>query len=90
MWYLRVDLPGLVADLDRRLLLLVGAVHDDLPREAGDFVHFLVEGDVGDEVLVLHRARILGEDREGVRIPLDQDRARLDRAGRRCTLRRAP
>jgi hypothetical protein len=34
--------------------------------------------DVGDEVLVLHRARVLGEDREGVGIPLDQDGALLD------------
>ena len=72
------DLARLVADFDRRLLLLVGAVHDDLPRQAGDLVHFLVEGDVGHEVLVLHRARILGEDREGVGIPLDEDRALLD------------
>src|SRR5688500_18960056 len=32
------QLARLVADLDRRLLLLVGAVHDDLPREAGDLV----------------------------------------------------
>src|SRR4051812_16555038 len=72
-------LAGLVADFHRRLLLLVGAVHDDLPREAGDFVHFLVIRDVGDEVLVLHGARILGQDRERVRIPLDEDRALLDR-----------
>ena len=79
MWYLRDDLARLVADLDRRLLLLVRAVDDDLPRQAGDLVHFFVERDVGDEVLVLHRARVLGEDRERVRIPLDEDLARLDR-----------
>ena len=77
-------LAGLVADLDQRLLLLVRAVDDDLPRQAGDLVHFLVIRDVGDEVLVLHRARILGEDRERVGIPLDEDLARLDRPGRRA------
>src|SRR5262249_24420165 len=71
-------LAALVADLDRRLLLLVGAVHDDLPREAGDLVHFLVIRDVGNEVLVFHAARILGEDRERVGIPLDEHGALLD------------
>jgi hypothetical protein len=71
-------LPVLVTDFDHRLLLLVGAVDDDLPREARDLVHFLVIRHVGDEVLVLHGARILGEDRERVRIPLDQDLARPD------------
>ena len=84
MWYLRVTLPALVADLDRRLLLLVGAVHDDLPRQAGDLVHFLVIRDVGDEVLYADRARVLGEDRERVRIPLDEHGALLDLLRRRA------
>ena len=34
--------------------------------------------DAFDDVLEADRARLLGEDREGVRIPLDQDLARLD------------
>ena len=43
MWYLRVTLPALSRISISRLLLLVRAVHDDLPRQAGDLVHFLVD-----------------------------------------------
>ena len=74
MWYLRVDLARLVADLDQRLLLLVRRLSTTIFRDrpvtssTSSWIR-----DVGDEVLVLHRARILGEDRERVRIPLDQD-----------------
>ena len=35
--------------------------------------------EVGDEVLVLHRAGVLGQDRERVRIPLDENLPGLDR-----------
>ena len=79
MWYAARHLAALVADLDHRLLLLVGAVDDDLPRQAGDLVHFLVERDVGDEVLVLHRAGVLGEDRGRCTDPTRRGSALLDR-----------
>ena len=71
-------LTRLVADFDQRLLLLIRRVDHDLPREAGDLVDFLVIGHVADEVLVLRHARFLGEDRERVRIPLDQDLSDFD------------
>ena len=48
-------------------------------RQAGDFVHFFVHGDAFLQVLELNRAADFGQDREGVRIPLDQDLAELDR-----------
>ncbi len=79
MWYLRSDLarPCRVISISR-LLLLVRRVHDDPPRQARDLVHFLVHREAVDDVLELHRARLLGEDREGVRIPLDQHLALFD------------
>ena len=79
MWYLRCTLPSLPLDLDRRLLLLVRRVDDDQARQAGDLVHFLVDRDPFEDVLEADLARLLGEDRERVRIPLDQDLALLDR-----------
>ena len=78
MWYLRSDLAGLVLDLDRRLLLLVRRVDDDEARQAGDLVDFLVDREALDDVLEAHRAQLLGEDRERVRIPLDEHLALLD------------
>ena len=41
-------LARLVADFDQRLLLLVRRVDDDLPRQAGDLVDFLVIRHVAD------------------------------------------
>ena len=52
------------------LTLLVGGVGDDETREAGDFVDFFVERDAFLQVLELDGAGDLGEQREGVRIPL--------------------
>ncbi len=66
-------------DLDQRLLLVVGRVDDDAPGQAGDLVDFLVHRDAVDDVLELGDARFLGEDRERVRVPLEQDRADVDR-----------
>ena len=76
---LAVDLAVLALDLDRRLLLLVRRVDDDEARQAGDLVDFLVHRDAFEDVLEADLARLLGEDREGVRIPLDQHLALLDR-----------
>ena len=78
MWYLRLTFPSFALDLDRRLLLLVRRVDDDEAREAGDLVDFLVHRDAFEDVLEADLARLLGEDREGVRIPLDQHLALLD------------
>ena len=76
---LAVDLAVLALNLDRRLLLLVRRVDDDQAREAGDLVDFLVHRDAFENVLEADLARLLGEDRERVRIPFDQHLALLDR-----------
>ena len=55
------------------------AVGDDQTREAGDFIDFFVERDAFLQVLELDRAADLGEDGEGVRIPLGQCLAERDR-----------
>ena len=74
-----VDLAVLALDLHGRLLLLVRRVDDDEAREAGDLVDFLVHRDAFENVLEADLARLLGEDRERVRIPLDEHLALLDR-----------
>ena len=86
----RMTLSCLVADLDRRLLLLVRRVDDDPPRQARDLVDFLVHGDAVDDVLVADRARFLGEDRERVRIPLEQRSGPARPSGRRAPCSFAP
>ena len=43
-----------------------------MARQARDFVHFFVQRHAFLQVLELHRAADFGQDREGVRIPLDQ------------------
>ena len=63
-------------DDDGRLALLVRRIANHLTRQAGDFVDFFVQGDAFLQVLELNRAADFGQDREGVRIPLDQDLAR--------------
>src|SRR6266545_1326464 len=75
------ELPGLaVAVLDRdarpRVRILGG--DDDLAREAGDLVDLLADGDAVDEVAVLQVAGHLGDDRHRVRVPLGEERVRLD------------
>ena len=66
-------LPLRGLDDDGGLTLLVGGVGDDETREAGDFVDFFVERDAFLQVLELDGAGDLGEDGEGVRIPLAED-----------------
>src|SRR5262245_23994300 len=61
---------SLVLDLDARLALLVRRIHDDRARQTGHFVDLFVNGDVLDQVAPVHRAAHLGQDREGVRVPL--------------------
>src|SRR5262249_10890569 len=63
---------------DRRLLLLVRRVDDDQAGQTGHFVDLLVHRDALENVLEADLARLLGEDRERVRIPLDQHLALLD------------
>ena len=63
-------------DDDGGLALLVGGVGDDETREAGDFVDFFVEGDAFLQVLELDGAGDLGEEGEGVGVPLAEAVAR--------------
>src|SRR5206468_4329963 len=65
-------------DDDAGLQAALGVLDDDLAREAGDLVELLAHGHAFHDVLVLHLAGELGEDRVGERIPLDEHRALLD------------
>src|SRR5215469_15890845 len=65
-------------DDDARLQPALRVLDDDLARETGDLVELLAHGDTFDDVLVLHLARELREDRVRERIPLDEHGARLD------------
>src|SRR5205809_2119459 len=65
-------------DDDAGLQASLGVLDDDLAREARDLVELLAHGHAFHDVLVLHLARELGQDRVGERIPLDEDRPRLD------------
>src|ERR1017187_10317834 len=56
-----------------RLPLLVGRIGDHELRHAGDFVHLLLQREAVDEVLEVDHTGDFGEDREGVRIPFEQD-----------------
>src|SRR6185312_15394745 len=65
-------------DDDGRLALFIGGLGDDETREAGDLVDLFVDRDTFLQVLELHGAGDLGEDGEGVRIPLAEQVAELD------------
>ena len=71
-------LPWARLDDDGGLTLFVGRVRDDETGEAGDLVHLFVEGDAFLEVLELDGSGDLGEEGEGVRIPLAEGVAELD------------
>ena len=60
-----------------RLALFVRRIGNHPAREAGHFVHLFVQRDAFLQVLELHRAADLGENRVGVRIPLGQQLAQL-------------
>ena len=53
--------------------LFVGRIGDHPLRHAGDFVHLLLQRDAFREILEVNLAADFGQDREGVRIPLEQD-----------------
>ena len=59
--------------LDLRLALLVGRIGNDQLAHAGDFVDLLLQREPVDQVLEVDDAGHLGQDRERVRIPLEQD-----------------
>ena len=63
-------------DDDGGLALLVGGVGDDEAREAGDLVDLFVERDAFLQVLELDGAGDLGEDGEGVGVPLAEQSRR--------------
>ena len=71
---------GVLATLHHncRLPFLVWRVADHVTRKAGDLVDFFVQRDSILQVLELHRAADLGENREGIRIPLHQHLSELD------------
>jgi hypothetical protein len=48
-------------------------IHHNVTRKTGHFVDFLVQRQALLEVLELHRSADFGQDREGVRVPLDQN-----------------
>ena len=61
-----------------RLTLFIGSVRNHQARQAGDFVHFVVERDAFLQILELDGAADFGDDRVGVRIPLADGGADLD------------
>src|SRR5262249_49191318 len=61
-----------------RLALLVGRIDHDVTRQARNLVDFFVQRETFLQVLELHGAADFGEDREGVRVPLDQYIAEVD------------
>src|SRR5262249_96163 len=80
---------GVGLDLDARLALLVGRIHDDRTRQTGHLVNLFVNGDVLDKVAPMHGPADLGQDREGVRVPLGDLLALLDVAAVGDVQRRA-
>ena len=74
----RLDLAVRVRDGDARTGVGVLGLDDHLAREAGHLVELLAHRDAFDDVLELHDAADLGEDRHGERVPLGDQRARLD------------
>src|SRR5439155_1740598 len=67
-----------VVGADHDLALALRILDDDLAGEARDLVELLPHGHALEDLLVLDPARELGEDRIRERVPLDENRARLD------------
>jgi len=65
---------------DGRLPLFVRRVRYHELRHTGDFVHTLLHGQTVDQVFEVHHAADFGQDREGVRIPFQQDLVALHRS----------
>ena len=59
MWYVRIDLVVLAADLDRGCFFSSGESMMIQLRQAGDLVHLLVHRHAFDDVLEADRARLL-------------------------------
>src|SRR6185437_14096205 len=76
-------LPLLVQQLHLRTHALGGSagaalrIDDDERRQTGDFVDLLRDGDAFLDVLELHAARVLGDDRTRGRVPRSEHLARL-------------
>ena len=68
-----------VADDDLRVQIFL-VFDDDHGFLAGGLVHFLLHRDAFDDVVELHLAGLLGENRHVVRIPLHEGLALLDLA----------
>ena len=80
MWYLRLTLPSF-ADLISTAGCFFSSGESTMmqARQTGDFVDFLVHRDAFEDVLEANLPGFLGEDRERIRIPLDEHLALLDR-----------
>src|SRR6516164_2305598 len=77
---LLADLAGGIADQDRGLVLLVARRQgNDELRQSGDFVHLLFDRQTRAQVVKLHRAGRLRQDREREGIPFRQDLPVVDR-----------
>ena len=70
-------LASVVADDDLRMQIFL-VLDDDHGLLAGGFVRLLLHGDAFKDVVELHLAGLLGQDRHVVRVPLDEDFALLD------------
>src|SRR5213592_3333379 len=70
-------LPPLVLDRHARPLVDVLGVDDHLGREPRALVELLLHGDAFEDGAELHHPRTLGEDRDGVRVPLRDHLATL-------------
>src|SRR5260370_11672389 len=76
---LLAHLSGGIANENGRLVLFIARrQRDNKLREAGDIVHLLVNRQTGAQVVKLHGARSLREDRESEGIPFDKDLATRD------------
>src|SRR5262249_34048815 len=76
----QVTTAGLASfDHDGRLALFIWRLANHVARETGDFIDFFVQRKTFLKVFKLHSSADFSEDREGVRIPLNQNLAKRNR-----------
>src|SRR5208337_3398327 len=66
------SLAMLILDRDARPEVLIRIVDNYLPRETGNFIHFLAHGHAFDDITESDLAADFRENRQGVRIPLNK------------------
>src|SRR5690606_13305671 len=67
-----------ILDADPRTGARVTRLDDHAPRQTGDLVELLLHGDAVDDVAVADHAGDVGKDRDGVGVPLGEERLLLD------------